>query len=181
MKDKSVLRKLLILPATVSEPRVDNLLVSPSSDPYYVSPEFKNSKFQINTMSIQQCLLHNQADPDDNGEYFIYFRTSPGLPVNTAIAKLIGVSSGDLGKRAFWRGDAFVVKVDRQFQFKPSGEKSLRACTILDTDLSAARWLGGPLKHVYRNSHLEPRGPSDGCEYIKYSLHFYHDLTPIHS
>jgi len=165
METKPVLRKLLILPARASEPRVEHLPVSPSSDPYYASPEFNNSKFQLNTMCIQQFFLHNQADPDDNGEYFIYFRTSPSLPVNAAIAKLIGMSLGDLRKRVFWRGDAFVVKVDRQFQFTPSGERSLHACTILNTDLSATRWLTAPLKHVYRNSHLEPKGPSDGREF----------------
>jgi len=169
---------MLILPARVSEPRIDNLPVSPSSDPYYVSPEFNNDKFQLSAMCIQQFFLHHQADPDDNGEYFIYFRTSPTLPVNATIAKLIGVSVGDLGARAFWRGDAFVVKVDRQFHFKPSGERSLRACTILDTNLSAARWLAAPLRHVHRNQHLEPRGPSDGRACIHHTLGSY--LTRIH-
>jgi hypothetical protein len=178
MGDESVLRKLLILPARVSEPRIDNLPVSPSSDPYYPSPEFNNNKFQLNTMCLQQFFLHHQADPDDDGEYFIYFRTSTSLPVNAAIAKLIGVSVGGLGKRAFWRGDAFVVKVDRQFRFKPSGEKSLCTCTILDTNLSAAQWLAAPLKHVYRNSYIEPRGPTDGREYIQYfTLFLAHSIT----
>lgn len=118
METRPVLRKLLLLPAKVSEPCIENLPVSPLSDPYYASPEFNNSKFQLTTMCIQQFFLHNQVNPDDNGKYFIYFRTSPGLPVNVAITKLISMSLGDPGKCVFWCGDAFIVKVDRQLQFK---------------------------------------------------------------
>lgn len=167
MNKDPVLRKMLILPAKFSEPFISNLPVAPSSDPFYASPEFNNDSYQLNTMCIQQFFLHNQADPDNNGEYFIYFQISPSLPVNATIANLISISVEDLraGKRAFWCGDAFVVKVDRQFRFKVSGEKYLQTCTILNTNLSATEWLAAPLKYVYRNSHLEPRGPTEGRKY----------------
>jgi len=64
----------------------------------------------MHSIHIQMLGVENQPDKHNEGEYIIYYNLSPALPVNTAMALIMGVNPKRPGWRPIWRGDVVIVK-----------------------------------------------------------------------
>ena len=65
---------------------------------------------QMRLTRFQVLDVENQLDKHTEGEYMFYYNLSPSLPVNAAMALIVGVNPKRPGWRPIWRGDVVVVK-----------------------------------------------------------------------
>lgn len=65
---------------------------------------------QMRLTRFQVLDVENQPDKHAEGEYMFYYNLSPSLPVNAAMALIVGVNPKRPGWRPIWRGDVVVVK-----------------------------------------------------------------------
>ena len=59
---------------------------------------------------VGRMVLEDRISPCLNGEYFIYYNIDLQLPLNKAIAKVVGIKYNRPDPRPTWRGDAVIVK-----------------------------------------------------------------------
>lgn len=113
---ETVFRNVLLFPAAEDKPRV--VLKEFSEEGanhrhgFYTTALNLRSSFgkYLNDTRLMHLDVTNNRDASFNGEYACYFNLNVKLLLNRSLALALGVDPKRPGRKAFWRGDVYIVK-----------------------------------------------------------------------
>jgi hypothetical protein len=111
-----IVRKVFIYPANGDEPHITDMTFNEAGAKHryglYTTAVDLRSFYgrHMHATRLERLGVENQPDKRDEGEYIVYYNLSPKLPLNLAIAHIVGVDPRRPGPRLMFRGNVVIVK-----------------------------------------------------------------------
>ncbi|SJL17687.1 uncharacterized protein ARMOST_21247 [Armillaria ostoyae] len=150
--------KVLLFPANGDEPHTVDMAFSVAgakSHPrgFYKTAVDLRGLYGKYTAGYTRLLNFNIQDHGEqiDGQYHLYYNVSPHLPVNFAMARVVGVDPKRPNSRPMWKGDVVIVKMREERETNDS-----KSMTYLDVSIAVQKTVEKTIRGWYNSDMWAP-------------------------